>query len=183
MTSEVSRNLSRTVSDRFEGRMCWVSLLSLIERLDLSMRSNTTRWLRLDLMWLNQVAAGNFSRPPLVTRNINYVYRSQKKHLICLIGVFIYGLVWIFPPSLRLDWSRLRWSREISGGNQVCLKKNTSVLSSLTRCWKVILWRGWEAGRFLGARSWAVMLMLTGFNPSAPLITLEHTVSDFIQSI
>lgn len=27
------------------------------------------------------------------------------------------------------------------------------------------------------------MLMLTGFNPSAPLITLEHTVSDFIKSI
>lgn len=27
------------------------------------------------------------------------------------------------------------------------------------------------------------MLMLTGFNPPAPLITLEHAVADFIQSI
>lgn len=27
------------------------------------------------------------------------------------------------------------------------------------------------------------MLMLTGFNLSVPLITLEHAVSDFIQSI
>lgn len=48
---------------------------------------------------------------------------------------------------------------------------------------KLILWRSWEAGRFLGAWSWAVMLMLTGFSPPASLITLKHAVAEFIQSI
>lgn len=131
MTSEVSRNLSGTVSDRFEAGMCRVSLLSLIERLDPLTRSDTTRWLRLDLMWLNQVAAGNPSLTPLVTCSINYLHRSQKKHLICLISVFIYALVWFFPLTtcLSLACSHLRGSPEdISGGNWVCLIKYFSPL-------------------------------------------------------